>query len=160
MGACGTGSPLFDFIRPYNFPLFLVLQPLIGAMAAGCAAVVKPSELAIHTAVLLAQLFPKYLDKDLYKIVNGGPIEAAKLLELKWNHSMSFRLSFSVLTDTGIFPADSFLHRKQARRTNHSDGGGKVSDASDIRSRFRQRQISFPTCSNRPGHSLAERTLS
>ncbi|KAF8581236.1 ALDH-like protein [Ramaria rubella] len=72
-------------VGPYNYPLLLVLQPLIGAIAAGCAAVIKPSDLSVHTSALLGQLFPKYLDQESYRVVNGGAEQVNKLLELKWN---------------------------------------------------------------------------
>ncbi|KAF8531044.1 NAD-aldehyde dehydrogenase [Gautieria morchelliformis] len=72
-------------ITPFNFPLYC-LAPLTGAIAAGCAAVVKPSELTPATSALLTELFPKYLDNDLYRVVNGAVEETTKLLELQWDH--------------------------------------------------------------------------
>lgn len=42
-----------------------------GAIAAGNAVCIKPSELLPATSSLLAELFPKYLDQNLYRIVNG-----------------------------------------------------------------------------------------
>ncbi|KND00945.1 uncharacterized protein SPPG_04046 [Spizellomyces punctatus DAOM BR117] len=72
-------------IAPWNYPLRLTLSPLIGAIAAGCTAVVKPSEVSANTSRVLADLIPKYLDNDAYKIVNGGIPESTKLLELKWD---------------------------------------------------------------------------
>jgi len=65
-------------------------KPLListGAIAAGCTAVVKPSELAPATAQLLAELFPKYMDHDLYRVINGDIEGATKLLSLDWGHS-------------------------------------------------------------------------
>lgn len=50
-----------------------------GAITAGCAAVVKPSELTPAVSGLLAELFPKYLDPDLYRVVNGGVEETTKV---------------------------------------------------------------------------------
>jgi acyl-CoA reductase-like NAD-dependent aldehyde dehydrogenase len=58
---------------------------LIGAIAAGCTAVVKPSEVSANTSAILAELLPKYLDTDAYRIVNGAVPESTKLLELKWD---------------------------------------------------------------------------
>lgn len=43
-----------------------------GAIAAGCPCVIKPSELTPATSTLMAELFAKYLDQDLYRVVNGG----------------------------------------------------------------------------------------
>ncbi|KAJ7889024.1 aldehyde dehydrogenase [Mycena leptocephala] len=73
-------------IAPWNYPLVLSLQPLQGAIAAGCCAVVKVSEIAPHYAELLAELFPKYLDPNAYRVVLGAVPETTKLLELQWDH--------------------------------------------------------------------------
>ncbi|OCH89619.1 NAD-aldehyde dehydrogenase [Obba rivulosa] len=75
-------------ISPFNYPIFLLLTPLVGAIAAGCAAVLKPSEQAPATAALLTELLPRYLDPTLYRIVNGGVPETTRLLELPWDHIM------------------------------------------------------------------------
>jgi aldehyde dehydrogenase (NAD+) len=64
---------------PWNYPLVLTLQPLLGAIAAGCCAVLKPSELAPHFAELLADLLPKYLDPNTYRVVLGAVTETSKL---------------------------------------------------------------------------------
>ncbi|KAI0648695.1 aldehyde dehydrogenase [Trametes meyenii] len=74
-------------IAPFNFPMFLLLGPLVSAIAAGDAAVLKPSEQTPATSQLLGELIPKYLDPELYHLVNGGVPETTKLLELKWDHS-------------------------------------------------------------------------
>ncbi|KAG6331416.1 hypothetical protein ID866_7675 [Astraeus odoratus] len=73
-------------IVPWNAPMFLSFQPLIGAIAAGCCAVVKLSEAVPHFSKLMAELFPKYLDSSAYRIVNGAVPETTKLLELQWDH--------------------------------------------------------------------------
>ncbi|KAG2129419.1 aldehyde dehydrogenase [Suillus bovinus] len=57
-------------ISPWNFPMMLSFQPLIGAIAAGCT----------------AEIVPKYLDPNMYRIVNSGIPETSKLLELQWDH--------------------------------------------------------------------------
>ncbi|CAN0336751.1 aldehyde dehydrogenase family 3 member A2-like isoform X1 [Lampetra fluviatilis] len=70
----------------WNYPGGLVFQPLAGAIAAGNAAVIKPSELSENTAKLLAELFPRYLDKDMYQVVLGGPAETTELLKQRFDH--------------------------------------------------------------------------
>ncbi|KAF8581488.1 aldehyde dehydrogenase [Ramaria rubella] len=72
-------------VTPFNYPLWC-LTPIAGAIAAGCAVVVKPSEMTPATSQLLAELFPKYLDSSLYTIVNGAVEESTKLLSLQWDH--------------------------------------------------------------------------
>ncbi|KAJ7733163.1 Aldehyde/histidinol dehydrogenase [Mycena metata] len=73
-------------IGPWNYPYVTIMLPLIGAIAAGCTCIVKPSEFNPSCAQLLAELFPKYLDQTAYRIVNGAGAEATALLNLKWDH--------------------------------------------------------------------------
>ena len=47
----------------WNYPVQLILLPLIGAIAAGNAVLVKPSEVSVATSNLLATHLPKYLDQ-------------------------------------------------------------------------------------------------
>jgi hypothetical protein len=75
------------YCRPWNFPILLSFQPIMGAIAAGCPAVLKPSEISPATSSLLADLFPKYLDHSAYRVINGGVPEVTYLLKLKWDHS-------------------------------------------------------------------------
>ncbi|KAF9652565.1 aldehyde dehydrogenase [Thelephora ganbajun] len=71
---------------PYNYPIFLLMSPIAGAIAAGNAVCVKTSELLPATSSLLADLFPQYLDQDLYRVVTGDVPVATRLLELRWDH--------------------------------------------------------------------------
>ncbi|XP_058854019.1 aldehyde dehydrogenase family 3 member A2-like isoform X1 [Acipenser ruthenus] len=73
-------------IGAWNYPFALVIQPLIGAIAAGNAAVIKPSEVSKHTARLLEELLPQYIDRDLYPVVNGGVPETQELLRQRFDH--------------------------------------------------------------------------
>ncbi|KAI1318775.1 Aldehyde dehydrogenase [Mortierella claussenii] len=73
-------------IAPWNYPIFLTIGPLVGAIAAGCTAVIKPSEVAPHSAKLMTELFPRYLDSQAYIVINGAAHETTKLLESKWDH--------------------------------------------------------------------------
>jgi len=66
--------------------MVLSFQPLIGAIAAGCTAVLKPSELVPTFSQLLADIVPKYLDSNAFRIVNGYVPETTKLLDLQWDH--------------------------------------------------------------------------
>ncbi|OBZ67696.1 Aldehyde dehydrogenase family 3 member H1 [Grifola frondosa] len=75
-------------ISPFNFPLFLLLSPLVSAIAGGNAVLMKPSEMTPAVSALFAELIPQYLDPELYRIVNGGVPETTKVLELPWDHIM------------------------------------------------------------------------
>lgn len=40
---------------------------------------IKPSEIAPNTAALFAELIPKYLDQEMYAVVNGGVKETTRV---------------------------------------------------------------------------------
>ncbi|XP_009276469.1 PREDICTED: fatty aldehyde dehydrogenase isoform X1 [Aptenodytes forsteri] len=73
-------------IGAWNYPFVLVMQPLIGAIAAGNAVVVKPSEICENTAQLVSDLLPQYLDQELYPVVTGGVPETTELLKQRFDH--------------------------------------------------------------------------
>lgn len=73
-------------ISPWNYPVQLLLAPLVGALAAGDSVVLKPSELAPATSALIAQLVPNYLDRDAIVVVEGGADETQALLAERWDH--------------------------------------------------------------------------
>lgn len=75
-------------IGAWNYPLQLILAPLVAVIAAGNCAIVKPSELAPATSSLLAQLIPQYLDNNAISVVEGGVEETTALLALPFDHIM------------------------------------------------------------------------
>lgn len=79
----------------------LSLDPVVGAIAAGNAVVLKPSELAPATSSLLAKLLGDYMDSSSVKVVEGGVTETTALLEQKWDK----------ICYTGCYPFSSFYSR-------------------------------------------------
>ncbi|XP_074045343.1 aldehyde dehydrogenase, dimeric NADP-preferring [Macrotis lagotis] len=73
-------------IGAWNYPFNVTIQPLVGAIAAGNAVVLKPSEVSEQTANLFAKMLPQYLDKDLFPVINGGVPETTELLKEKFDH--------------------------------------------------------------------------
>ncbi|XP_061595686.1 aldehyde dehydrogenase family 3 member A2b [Cololabis saira] len=73
-------------IGAWNYPWAITIQPLIGAIAAGNAAVVKPSEVCVHTSKVMEELLPIYIDKELYPVVTGGVTETQELLRQRFDH--------------------------------------------------------------------------
>uniref|UniRef100_A0A8C9E6W1 Aldehyde dehydrogenase, dimeric NADP-preferring n=1 Tax=Phocoena sinus TaxID=42100 RepID=A0A8C9E6W1_PHOSS len=73
-------------IGTWNYPFSLTIQPMVGAIAAGNAVVLKPSELSENTASLLATILPQYLDKDLYPVISGGVPETTEVLKERFDH--------------------------------------------------------------------------
>lgn len=67
-------------IGPWNFPLNCLLRPLVSAIASGCTAVIKPSEVALSTCRLMIELIPLYLDKDAFPIIFANGPETADIL--------------------------------------------------------------------------------
>ena len=70
----------------WNFPFHEAFTPLVGAIAAGNAAVIKPSELCVHSAALMADLVARYLDPACFAVVQGGVAETTALLKYKFDH--------------------------------------------------------------------------
>ncbi|KAB8300936.1 hypothetical protein EYC80_002861 [Monilinia laxa] len=72
-------------IGAFNFPVQLTLGPLVGAIAAGCTALLKPSEQAPKCAMVLKKIVETSLDPDAYLVINGGIPETTALLNEKWD---------------------------------------------------------------------------
>jgi aldehyde dehydrogenase (NAD+) len=73
-------------IGPWNYPVQLVLAPLIGAIAAGCCAVLKPSELTPQTSALLAELIHNTFPEDYICVVEGAVEASQALLAEPFDH--------------------------------------------------------------------------
>jgi aldehyde dehydrogenase (NAD+) len=73
-------------IAPWNYPVQLALAPMVGAIAAGNAVVLKPSEIAPHTSAALAHFIPEYLDDDAVAVVEGAVAETKALLAERFDH--------------------------------------------------------------------------
>lgn len=69
----------------WNVPLGLSLEPLIGAIAAGNAVALKPSELSPCTARFLGDNIGRYMDSSAVKVVQGGPDVGVQLMEHRWD---------------------------------------------------------------------------
>jgi len=67
-------------IGPWNYPFQLLLAPLVGAIAAGNCATLKPSELAPHTSAAAARLIRATFPEHYIAVVEGGRAEAEALL--------------------------------------------------------------------------------
>jgi len=72
-------------VGAFNFPIQLSIGPLVGAIAAGCTAVIKPSENAAHAAVAIEKVVRQALDPEAYAVVQGTIPETTALLECKWD---------------------------------------------------------------------------
>jgi len=73
-------------IAPWNYPFGLAISPLIGAIAAGNCAVVKPSEVSSSTSKVIAKLVAKTFDEKYIAVVEGDSKVASKILEEKFDY--------------------------------------------------------------------------
>lgn len=73
-------------IGSWNFPISLNLGPMIGALAAGNAIILKPSDVSVHVSQLLANILPKYIDEQLVQVYLGGVDETTQLLQQHFDY--------------------------------------------------------------------------
>lgn len=73
-------------IAPWNYPLQLALSPLIAAIAAGNCVVLKPSEHAPQTSVLLQRMLSACFPPEHVQVINGGIETSSALLDLPFDH--------------------------------------------------------------------------
>ncbi|GCF93065.1 aldehyde dehydrogenase [Enterococcus florum] len=59
-------------IGPFNYPFQLLIEPLVGAIAAGNCAVIKPSELTPNFSKIISQMITKTFDPKYVSVVEGG----------------------------------------------------------------------------------------
>ncbi|BAX90476.1 aldehyde dehydrogenase family protein [Mycobacterium shigaense] len=67
-------------IGAWNYPFYLTLGPAVGAIAAGNAVILKPSEIAAASAHVMAELVPRYLDSDAIAVVEGDGSTSQELI--------------------------------------------------------------------------------
>ena len=73
-------------LSPWNYPFQLTMAPLVGAIAAGCTAVVKPSAYAPATAAVIQELLADCFASAYIQTVAGGRRENAELLDLPFDY--------------------------------------------------------------------------
>lgn len=73
-------------IGTWNYPIQLILSPLVGAMAAGNCSILKPSRLAPHTSDLVARIMTENFAPGLIAVVQGGSEAVNSLLENQLDH--------------------------------------------------------------------------
>lgn len=73
-------------IVPFNYPFQLAMEPLIGAIASGNTAVVKPSELAPETEKVISDILREAFDESYVASVCGGVDLITKLLSQRFDY--------------------------------------------------------------------------
>lgn len=73
-------------IAPWNYPFNLSVGPLIAALAAGCTAILKPSEMTPHTSELISKMISEIFDPSEVAVVLGEKEISKALLQLPFDH--------------------------------------------------------------------------
>ena len=73
-------------ISPWNFPLLLLLAPLVGALAAGNCVVLKPSEQAPAVANTVAKMISSHFQEELIAVFLGDARVSKSLCSQRWDH--------------------------------------------------------------------------
>jgi coniferyl-aldehyde dehydrogenase len=73
-------------IVPWNYPVFLSMAPLAGALAAGNRVMLKPSEYTPETSALLARIISETFSPDLVAVTLGDSTVGRAFAQLPFNH--------------------------------------------------------------------------
>jgi aldehyde dehydrogenase (NAD+) len=73
-------------ISPWNYPFNLSICPLVHAIAAGNAVILKPSELSPATAAFIQKMISSLFDKSEVAVFEGDATVSTFLLEQKFDH--------------------------------------------------------------------------
>ena len=73
-------------MSPWNYPVQLCLNPLVGAISGGNCAVVKPSAYAPATSAALARILGETFPPEYIAVVEGGRDKNSALLEEKFDY--------------------------------------------------------------------------
>lgn len=68
-------------IGAWNYPFLLTISPFVGALSAGCGGVLKPSELAPASALVMENMIKETFPEEHWTVVNGGTDVAKSLLD-------------------------------------------------------------------------------
>lgn len=72
-------------IAPWNYPVQLLLNPLVGALSAGCTALLKPSPYVPNVSLTIGKMISETFPESLVAVVQGNRDVNRQLLGLKWD---------------------------------------------------------------------------
>ena len=73
-------------ISPWNYPILLTLEPLIGSISGGNTTIIKPSEYSMNVSNLLDKLINIYFDESYICVIKGEVKESQELLEKNFDY--------------------------------------------------------------------------
>ena len=77
------GSALI--IAPWNYPFHLLLNPLVGAISAGCTSMLKPSPYVPNVSRVIEEMISATFEERYIAVVQGNRDVNAQLLDLRWD---------------------------------------------------------------------------
>ncbi len=73
-------------IAPFNYPFQLVMEPLVGAIAGGNCAIVKPSESATHTVRIVEKILSETFPPEYIRVIEGEREETTALIHAPFDY--------------------------------------------------------------------------
>ena len=73
-------------MSPWNYPLMLCLEPLVGAIAAGNCCILKPSAYSPKTSAVIRKIISETFNEAYIAVVEGGRAENTALLDQKFDY--------------------------------------------------------------------------
>jgi len=116
---------VIGILSPWNYPFYLAMGPLIGALAAGNRAIVRPSSRTPHAAHAFAQIVAAALPPDFARVFCGEQGLAAEMLKLPFDHfvftgSTSVGREVMKSASTNLTPVTLELGGKSPAIVHHS----------------------------------------
>ena len=72
-------------ISPWNYPVQLLLNPLVGAISAGCTAILKPSPYVENVSTVIEKMIAETFDEHYIAVVQGNRDVNSALLEQRYD---------------------------------------------------------------------------
>ena len=72
-------------ISPWNYPVQLLLNPLVGAISSGCTAMLKPSPYVPNVSKTIEDMITETFDSKYITVVQGNRVVNAELLAQRWD---------------------------------------------------------------------------
>ena len=72
-------------VSPWNYPVQLLLNPLVGAISSGCTAVLKPSPYVPNVSKVIEDMIKDTFDEKYIAVVQGNRVVNTALLEQRWD---------------------------------------------------------------------------
>lgn len=72
-------------VAPWNYPVQLLLNPLVGAISAGCTALLKPSPYTPNVARTLERMIAETFDEEYIAVVQGDRTVNTQLFDMRWD---------------------------------------------------------------------------